>query len=93
MITTICIHLCGALTALLCSQVGVQAAGLDAIVRKLVGPQGMLTAILSGKKAIMDVFAPLLKPAMGGMADEMIAILKQVRNIIIIIILAGMAVV
>ena len=64
------------------SQVGVQAAGLDAIVRKLVGPQGMLTAILSGKKTIMDVIAPLLKPAMGGMADEMIAIMKQVRHIV-----------
>jgi len=59
-------------------QVGVEAAGLQAIVRKLVGPYGILTSILNGKKSIMDVLAPIVKPAMGSLAEEVMAAIKQV---------------
>ena len=60
------------------TQMGVEAAGLQAIVRKLVGPYGILTSIMSGKKSIMDVLVPIVKPAMGSMAEGVMAAIKQV---------------
>lgn len=59
------------------AEVGVEAAGLQAILHKLVGPYGILTSILNGKKNIMDVLAPIVKPAMGSMADGVIAALQE----------------
>ena len=60
------------------AQVGVEAAGLQAIVHKLAGPYGLLPSILNGKKSIMDVFGPIIKPAMGSVADGVIAAMKEV---------------
>jgi len=59
-------------------QVGVEAAGLQAIVHKLVGPHGILTSIMNGKKSIMDVLAPIVKPAMGSMAEGVMTAIKKV---------------
>lgn len=59
------------------AEMGVEAAGLQAIVHKLVGPYGILTSILNGKKSVMDMLAPIVQPAMGSMAHGVLTALKE----------------
>ena len=59
-------------------QVGIEGKGIENVLRRLIGPYGVLEDVIKGSVSIEDVLKPLTQPDMDSVRQEVMEIARKV---------------
>jgi hypothetical protein len=61
------------------AEIGVEGKSLEVILKKLVGPYGLLQKVLKGKISLEQIFKPLAGTNLGGVEQKIMEIMNKMR--------------
>jgi len=61
---------------------GIEGRGMEAVLRRLVGPYGLLEDIINGRSSIYDLLRPLSGQHFNVMADKIRDFIGRVRTVL-----------
>lgn len=60
-------------------EVGAEGKSLEVLLKKLIGPHGLLSSLIQGRINLEDILKPLVKQDLGGIENKIIEIMGKMR--------------